>query len=177
MYIFFPVFLFFIILFALVFHFRSKPIIKKIRCQSMCEKVHLLNQLLVPFGFEYEPTQDAFTSRLDAWQRDYGYQYFYDISAPHFNMILDCEPVYFNYAGCTWLLEFWKGQYGINAGAEIGLYRSDRILSENEYETAHFHTVTNAEMPVFSLKLYDDISLLCSFHKKHWWLTGLVMGE
>ena len=27
-----------------------------------------------------------------------------------------CLPVYFDYGGKTWLMEFWKGGYGITAG-------------------------------------------------------------
>ena len=42
--------------------------------------------------------------------------------APRFQMVFDALPVYFDYQKKTWLIEFWKGQYGINTGAEIGIY-------------------------------------------------------
>lgn len=177
MYIIFPVFLVFTIFCFFFFHWKSRKICQKLCNQSLCQKVCRLNELLAPFGFEYDLSQNIFTSRMDAWQREYGYQYLYDLSSPHFNMILDCEPVYFHYDGCTWLLEFWKGQYGINVGAEIGIYKSDYILRENEFGTAHFHTVSNSELPIFSIKLYNDTVRYYSLQKMHWWLTGFVMGE
>ena len=75
---------------------------------SVPEKVYRLNCLLAPFGFEYQISQDIFVTRLDAWQRDYGYRSLYDRASPLLGMVFDCEPVYFDYQGKTWLLEFWK---------------------------------------------------------------------
>ena len=37
-------------------------------------------------------------------------------------MIIDCEPIYFRYKGKKWLIEFWKGQYGMTTGGEVGIY-------------------------------------------------------
>ena len=37
-------------------------------------------------------------------------------------MIIDCEPVRFYYGGKKWLIELWKGQYGMTTGCEIGVY-------------------------------------------------------
>lgn len=41
-------------------------------------------------------------------------------------MKIDCEPIYFQYDGRRWLIEFWKGQYGITTGAEVGVYVTDK---------------------------------------------------
>ena len=68
------------------------------------------------------------------------------LMAPRFQMVFDSLPVYFNYRGRTWLIEFWKGQYGINAGGEIGIYHCDRLLSESEYRNAHFKAAGEEEM-------------------------------
>ena len=57
---------------------------------------------------------------------------------PRFQMVFDALPIYFDYRGRTWLIELWKGQYGINTGAELGIYHADKILSESEYKTALF---------------------------------------
>ncbi|MEI3236147.1 MAG: DUF4474 domain-containing protein [Lachnospira sp.] len=96
---------------------------------SPCAQKKLLDELMQPFGFLSCPQQNVITSDIDSWQRTFGYTRLFDYSAPHFKMVFDCEPVYFDYDNRTWLIEFWKGQYGISCGAEIGIYRADTILS------------------------------------------------
>ena len=73
-------------------------------------KCHLLDELLEPFGFRYMASQDIITSRIDAFQRKLGYCTLYDKTALTFHMVFDALPVYFNYHGRTWLIEFGKGQ-------------------------------------------------------------------
>ena len=105
----------------IVFHWRKKKIICKICCMSDMHKCRLLNELVEPLGYNYYSKQDIFSSRLDAWQKDFGYGAIYDRGAPYFNMVFDSYPVYFDHDGKTWLIEFWKGQYGINTGSEVGI--------------------------------------------------------
>lgn len=177
MYIIFPVILIILILCTALFSYRHGCIIKKIKCMTFVCKLRQLEALTRPLGFLYEPSQDIFVSSPDAWQRDYGYTREYDRKAIHFNMVFDCEPIYFDHEGCTWLLEFWKGQYGINTGAEIGLYKADRILSPSERNTAYFHTIDDCEMPLFSITLRKGMTLLFHLRRRHWWLAGFVMGQ
>lgn len=91
------------------------------------ERAAQLSVLTKPFGFVCKPEEEILVSTEDAWQRKYGYEALYDALAPHFNMIFDYYPVYFDYQGKTWLIEFWKGQYGINTGAEAGIYHANRL--------------------------------------------------
>lgn len=176
MYFAFGIFFAVVLFFFCISLYRRKKIIKKI-C-SMCpdEKCRLLNDLIRPFGYLYVSPQDLFSSRIDAWQRDFGYCALFDKAASHLSMIFDHLPVYFNYMGRTWLIEFWKGQYGINTGCEIGVYYADRILSEAELNRTLFQCVDDKDMLKLSLKLHkknDDIAHLCG---KHWWLTAFKMG-
>lgn len=145
----------------------------------MCteEKCHILNGLIEPFGYSYLLSQDIFTSRIDAWQRDFGYCTFYDQTAPRFHMIFDCLPIYFDYNNRTWLIELWKGQYGINTGAEFGLYHADRILNEKEYNSTIFHSAEDPEMLCLSFRLFRQGSLIADLSAKHWWLTAFSMGR
>ncbi len=177
MYIIFPCILFILVLCALLMVWRKKCIIKKICCMSVQEKLCRLNELVNPFGFEYLLSQDIFTSKKDAWQRDFGYSWLYDKSADLFNMVFDCEPIYFDYEGCTWMIELWKGQYGINVGAEIGIYRADSLVSRNQRTTAMFHTVPDCDLPFFEYTLYYETSPMYRIAQRHWWLTGFRMGE
>ena len=177
MYLIIPIIIFVLIVLSFLFCFRRKCIIKKIRCMSPIDKMNRLNRLTGPFGFQYILSQDMFTSCLTAWQREYGYCGLYDKSAPHFNIVFDCEPIYFDYHGCTWLIEFWKGQYGINMGAEIGIYKADRLLSEYERSSALFHSVRDDELPEFALTLLKDGNTCLQICREHWWLTAFSMGN
>lgn len=176
MYIFFNIFLIAAVLGFVFNHFRRKKIIKKVCSMSLKEKVCLLNELIQPFGYQYLPCEDVFISTFDAWQREFGYSRRYDCLAPWFNMVFDCRPVYFNYRGRTWMIEFWKGQYGINTGAEIGIYCADTILPPGKYKRHLFHTVSGDDIPVFSMTVYRNEEKLVSLSRFHWWLAVFRMG-
>lgn len=176
MYLFFGVFFLILLFFFCINHFHRKKIIKKVCSMCMDEKCRILKDLIEPFGYSYVLPQDIFTSRIDAWQRQFGYCRLYDEAAPHVNMIFDCLPVYFNYEDRTWMIELWKGQYGINTGCEIGVYYSDRILKEDELEHELFQCADDENMLKLHFHLYrngEDIAHLC---KIHWWLTAFSMG-
>ncbi|MCI8318045.1 MAG: DUF4474 domain-containing protein [Lachnospiraceae bacterium] len=164
------------VLFYVMNHCRKRHIIRKICCMSDAEKCCLLNELAQPFGFEYLPDQDIFTSTYDSWQKEFGYCAAFDDAAVHFNMVFDCEPVYFDYNDRTWLIEFWKGQYGINTGAEIGVYRANSLLLPSQYSTALFHGVPSEEMLGLRMELQRKNQKLFSIERIHWWLTGFRMG-
>ena len=172
------------VLFALLLVFvlatgRRRWAIKKVYSMCCREKCELLNDLIAPFGYLYIECQDIISSRNDAWQRDMGYTSLFDRMAAHFHMVFDALPVYFNYRGRTWLIEFWKGQYGINTGAEIGIYYADRILSEEELSTFLFQAVEDKDMLPLSFELtrYRSDDCLASVSKKTWWLTAFCMGR
>lgn len=68
-------------------------------------------------------------------------------------IFIQSMPVYFEYEGKTWLLECWKGQYGITVGAEIGLYYVDAMIEPKEYANTRFTAVSDDEMVHFESKL------------------------
>ncbi len=90
-------------------------------------------------------------------------------------MIIDCEPIYFEYDDKKWLIEFWKGQYGINTGAEVGIYHADRLLSHSELSTALFQCADDREMLPVSFKLTKAGKPLACMSKKTWWLTAFLI--
>lgn len=157
-------------------HFRRKKIICRIRGMCKEEKCSLVEELAEPFGYAFHCCCGFFSSTVDAWQKAAGYTWFYDYMAPRFQMVFDSMPVYFNYRGRTWLIEFWKGQYGVNTGAEIGVYHADRLLSESEYRTAHFEAAGEDEMLCCSLQLYAPNGVCVKLSQRHWWLTAFIPG-
>ena len=199
MYLLFGLFFAIFLLFFILFYFRRHKIICKIRSMDRYRKITLLNELLEPYGFTYLATQDVISSTVNAWQRSFGYHSLFDLSAARFNMVFDCEPIYFDYDNQTWLIEFWKGQYGINTGAEVGIYVSDTIVPPNDCQKTHFNSVSNEQMLPISIVLFRnaDSEALCEIcckncecpqgccqpvplfwiNRRHWWLTGFRMGQ
>jgi hypothetical protein len=168
----------FVILFFLFFIFLYKRAysFSKVRSLSEAKKHRLLNKLLSPYGFSYSPESDIFTSNTDAWQRDLGYETFYDLTSLSMNMVLDCEPIYFNYQNKTWLFEFWKGQYGINTGAEAGIYHADSIVPPMLRPQTVFQAADQEEMLPLELHLTGPEGTIFHLHKSHWWLSGFIKG-
>lgn len=172
-----------IFIFILLLHFRKKRVIKKVNSLNTGEKKQIINDLIEPLGYIYDIYQDVFATRLDAFQKQFGYTTFYDLSAAYFNMVFDYETIYFDYNGRTWLIEMWKGQYGINAGCEIGIYYADSIVPKEKLDTTLFHAVDTNDMLDISLRLnkhenrkLHQYTKLGQFHYRHWWLTLFKMG-
>ena len=172
------IFILIAILFLILNHCRKRKIICRVRCMSLAEKCSLLNELAEPFGFCYDYRQDLFSTRTDAWQKDFGYGKLYDLAAPSMNMVLDTEPVYFNYQKKTWLIQFWKGQYGITAGAEMGIYHADTVIPPVLRGQTIFQAAEENEMLPMRIRLVHDCrrQLFCLSHI-HWWLTGFLVGR
>lgn len=170
-------FLFLIALFCMIFlHCRRKKIICRIRCMDKCQKCTLLDELALPFGYTYRCRCGFFSSTVSAWQKTAGYTWLYDHIAPRFQMVFDALPIYFDYQDRTWLIELWKGQYGINTGAEIGIYHADRILSEAEYKTALFTAAEDCEMLTCTIRLCRNGGECVQLTERHWWLTAFLPG-
>lgn len=170
--------MFAIVLLSILFcRYKRKKAHRRLCAMSCEEKRHTLEMVISPFGYCYDMTQDCFSTTIDAPQRAFGYTALYDRYAPRFGMVFDCLPVYFDYRGRTWLVEFWKGQYGVNLGCEVGIYKADGLVASVLRKTALFHSAEDGEMLPMSLRLYHRGNLLCEKSARHWWLTAFRMGE
>lgn len=172
--------LFFIIL--LLFIFAVNTHLKCIRLKVMhtpdSKKLEHLNSLLLPYGFQYDIIADCFYSTIHCWQRKYGYHRLYDSSAVSLGMIFDCEPVYFDYTGKHWLIEFWKGQYGMSAGAEVGIYVADEQRSQSDDpRKRHYKSIDDSELFPIRINLFYGEKLIAIREKRHWWLTAFFLGK
>jgi hypothetical protein len=133
-----------------------------------------LNKELEPFGFAYDPYHDIFYSILYPWQRDFGYGKIYDDASPFLSMIFDYEKIYFEYANMMWLIELWKGQYGMTTGGEIGIYKT---AITDDYEDIIFDCINDNELLPMHFILKKDNSPIILRDDLHWWLTGFKLGE
>ena len=143
------------------------------------ERVAELNEELKTFGFAYEPNQDLFYSILNPWQREFGYCRLYDEASAAFSMIIDCEPITFEYDGRKWLIELWKGQYGMNTGGEVGIYYTTgpNLNIPGFFNGTFYHAPKDEECINMSFALRKNGNLLFTRSAYHWWLTGFKLGE
>ena len=107
-----------------------------------------------------------------------GYCRLYDEGSSLFNMVMHCEPVCFTYAGKRWMIELWKGQYGITTGAEVGIYNTDQEDIRTERFTGPFYSCArDSERLPMSFVLRKNGRVLMKRKGLHWWLTGFRLGE
>ena len=145
-------------------------------------------------GFRYDPRQDIIYSKMYPLQRNFGYAYGYDAAALLMAAIIDCEPIFFDYNGKTWMIELWKGQYGLETGCEIGVYNrtigstsfvygildatvGKRPGDPNPSRNLFFDCASDSELLLMSSTLYRNGQKVFSRGpEKHWWLTGFKWG-
>lgn len=145
-------------------------------------------------GFLYDPHQDIIYSRLDALQRRFGYAFGYDASALGMSADIDCEPIFFDYDGKHWMIELWKGQYGLESGCEVGVYTrpiqstspaymlldatvgrrpGDGVPSHNLF----YDCAADTDMLTLKATLRRGGQVLFTRGPEpHWWLTGFKWG-
>jgi hypothetical protein len=130
-------------------------------------------------GYSYDAKQDIFISTMNAWQRNFGYCRMYDeVSAP-LGMIIDCEPIYFEYNNKRWMIEIWKGQYDLSTGSEIGIYTtSGPDLNIHDIFDITFYNCADEDDSLFmSYNLKKNGKILFTREDIDWWLTGFKLGE
>lgn len=124
-------------------------------------------------------TDGYFYTDGDPWQRNFGFNAFYDVAAPYACMYYDTFRVYFEYGTYAdgtpkeWLLQGWKGQYGmVLFGSELGVYTKspDRV-------TPHYDCAADEDLLGMEMSVYKDEKLAFTHpYKMHWWTTGFKPG-
>ena len=124
-------------------------------------------------NFIYDEQYTAYHSQPDTWQRNFGYNDFYD-EVFRIATSMHNEKYEFTANEEKYALWLWKGDYwNLHSGAEIGLYQSPKKQSGvDHYEAIDF------ELPM-TLSLYNyrskyDIENIFSWSPEinQWWITG-----
>lgn len=174
------IFIIIIILILLLYRWiiQRKEAIDNVLQRTDEEKIKDINDALDIYGFIYDKNNDIICSNMYPWQREVGYCKLYDDTAPFINMIIDSEPIYFEYDNRRWLIEIWKGQYGMTTGGEIGIYVSemDDIDILGIFSGTFFKAVSDEELLNMSFNLKMNGEDLFQRHDYHWWLTGFDVG-
>lgn len=129
---------------------------------------NVAGKILTICGFEYDSKQGIYYSSMNPLQRLAGFNIIYDIAAPRVGMIYSTVRIYFDYNGKNWMMQLWKGQYGITSGAEIGLYNKPENRVIPQYDCA-----TDDELIMMQFDFYNQNKYVFSRGPEpHWWLTG-----
>lgn len=88
-------------------------------------------------GYLYDPKEKVFYTSNDPWQRNFGFNRLYDFASQFVWIQYDTARFYFTYQGDDWMLQPWKGQYGIVLyGAELGVYKKYTERDAEHYDCA-----------------------------------------
>lgn len=137
-----------------------------------------LDQTIELAGYAYDPIQDIFVSTMNPWQRKVGYCRLYDEAAAPMGMIIDTEPIYFDYQDKKWMIGLWKGQYDLVTGGEIGIYTGALNLNiPGTFNGTFYSSASDTERLQMSFTLKKKGHTLFTRAEKHWWLTGFKLGE
>ena len=89
-------------------------------------------------------------------------------------MYYDTVRVKYSYGNYDWMIQMWKGQYGlIFIGSEIGLYYKDKAKSTEHYNCATEDMELNMQMSLYR----NGSKLFTRPYAPHWWITAFVPGK
>lgn len=135
-------------------------------------------------SYQYSYIDDYYyTNDKEAWQYDFGFGKIYDIASPFILLEYDYIRVFFTYEDKDWMLQMWKGQYGlIFYGGEIGIYNrphaDDGLPEWTFFNCPAEEDWLNMEMTLWHEQL--DGSWVREFtreYDKYWWCTGFKNGH
>ncbi|MBQ9912653.1 MAG: DUF4474 domain-containing protein [Clostridia bacterium] len=124
-------------------------------------------------GYQYNTSGNFYYTSSDPWQRALGYNEIFDVGAGLVTIYMDTMRCKFDYKDQNWMIQFWKGQYGlVFVGHEIGVYTKPKSRT-----TEHYDAASNEDALYMELTGYRDGKEL--YHRdyaKYWWCTGFVPG-
>ena len=124
-------------------------------------------------GYQFNKEGNYYFTTTDPWQRNFGFNVLYDMGAPFVNFYYDTIRCKFRYENKDWLIQFWKGQYGlVFLGAEIGVYTKPL-----DREQAHYDGASDDDMLYMSMSFYrKGVERATREYAKYWWCTAFVPG-
>lgn len=136
-------------------------------------------------SYKYSYVDDYYyTNDKDSWQSNFGFNKLYDIVAPYMLMEYDYVRVHFTYEQKDWMVQLWKGQYGLLFyGCEMGIYnkphsdKKDGLLTT--YACAPREDWLNMEMSMYHDKRLNGhyTREFTRDYDQYWWCTGFKEGH
>ena len=124
-------------------------------------------------GYKFDPKGQYYYTSNDPWQRNFGFNVMYDFGAPFLNFYYDTFRCKFTSDGKDWMIQFWKGQYGlVFLGCEIGVYNKPEGRTPEHYDCA-----SDEDSLYMSMTFYrKGEERFSRNYAKYWWCTGFVPG-
>ena len=125
-------------------------------------------------GYKFDADGDYYFTADDPWQRNFGYTQAFDTAAPFVTIYMDTMRVKFRYKNKDWMVQLWKGQYGLAfVGSEIGVYTKPLDREVDYYDAA-----SNDDALYMSCTCYRfGEPIFSREYAKYWWCTGFIPGQ
>lgn len=135
-------------------------------------------------SYQYNYIDDYYyTNDKDAWQYNFGFGKIYDFVSPYILLEYDYIRVFFTYQDKDWMLQMWKGQYGlVFYGGEVGIYNRDHE-DDGVNEWTFFNCPAEEDWLSMDMTLWHeqlDGTWKREFtreYDKYWWCTGFKNGH
>lgn len=137
------------------------------------------------FSYKYSYKDDYFyVDSPNAWQKNFGFNKAYDLVAPYILLEYDYARVHFEYEGKDWMIQLWKGQYGmVFYGGEVGVYCKEHSDEEDKVFTT-YKCAGEEDWLQMQTSLYRDEKLNGNYvhefstdYETTWWSTGFKPGH
>lgn len=121
----------------------------------------------------------------ECFQKNFGYNYTYDIGANFIDFSIETTKLDFDYDGKEYRIQLWKGQYISGeigtVGGEIGVYTRPEgtISAVDHYDCAAEDDWLKMEMTVYwdEFDNGEYLPQLTRNYNDFWWATGFVDGQ
>lgn len=154
---------------------------------NVTKNANLIRNLLEDrqiLSYQYSYIDDYYyTNDKEAWQYDFGFGRIYDLAAPYILLEYDYVRIFFTYENKDWMLQMWKGQYGlIFYGGEIGIYNREHS-PEGVDEWAMYNCPAEEDWLMMEMTLYHQdlngnfVREFTREYDKYWWCTGFKNGH
>ena len=135
-------------------------------------------------SYQYSYIDDYYyTNDKEAWQYNFGFGKIYDIASPFILLEYDYIRVFFTYEDKDWMLQMWKGQYGlIFYGGEVGIYNRPHV-DDGLSEWTFFNCPAEEDWINMEMTLWhEDVNgnwnrEFTREYDKYWWCTGFKNGH
>lgn len=135
-------------------------------------------------SYQYSYIDDYYyTNDKEAWQYNFGFGKIYDFVSPYILLEYDYIRVFFTYENKDWMLQMWKGQYGmVFYGGEIGIYNRPHA-DDGVNEWTFFNCPAEEDWLDMEMTLWHqeiDGTWTREFTReygKYWWCTGFKNGH
>lgn len=154
---------------------------------SVTTRSSLLKSFLVKrqvLSYKYSYVDDFYyTNDKECWQYNFGFGKIYDIASPYILLEYDYVRVFFTYEDKDWMLQMWKGQYGmVFYGGEIGIYTrkhsEDGVGPWAMYACPAEENWLKMEMTLWHQELNGSWTREFSRdYDYYWWCTGFKNGH